>query len=94
MATVNFIPEHTQNASAMRGVIGYCQKEKKTVDEKSGRCLVSGINCNGENAYEEFMTTKEVIEFLPELYPEIRKQRYQKCRRQCYRICWTRTGVS
>lgn len=62
MATVNFIPEHTQNASAMRGVIGYCQKEKKTVDEKSGRCLVSGINCNGENAYEEFMTTKHVYE--------------------------------
>ena len=62
MATVNFIPEHTQNASAMRGVIGYCQKEKKTMDEKSGRCLVSGINCNGENAYEEFMTTKHVYE--------------------------------
>lgn len=62
MATVNFIPEHAQNASAMRGVIGYCQQEKKTKDENSGRCLISGINCNGENAYEEFMTTKHVYE--------------------------------
>lgn len=62
MATVNFIPEHTQNASAMRGVIGYCQQEKKTKDENSGRCLISGIYCNGENAYEEFMTTKHVYE--------------------------------
>lgn len=62
MATVNFIPEHKQNQSAMKGVINYCLQEKKTTDKISGKRLIGGINCNGENAYEEFMTTKHVYE--------------------------------
>lgn len=60
MATVIFIPEGTQNRYAMRAVINYCQQEYKTYDSKSKRRLVSGINCDGENAYREFMATKKV----------------------------------
>lgn len=58
MATVNFIPESGQSISAMKAVIDYCLQQKKVADEESGRRLVSGINCNGENAFTEFMTTK------------------------------------
>ena len=60
MATVIFIHEGTQNRFAMRAVINYCQQEYKTYDSKSKRRLVSGINCDGENAYREFMATKKV----------------------------------
>ena len=62
MATVMFIHEGTQNPSAMRAVINYCLQEHKTFDSKSKRRLVSGINCDGENAYREFMATKKVYE--------------------------------
>ena len=58
MATVTFIPEAKQSVSAMRGLINYCLQDCKVRDEQSGRRLVSGVNCNGENAYTEFMTTK------------------------------------
>lgn len=58
MATVNFIPESNQSISAMKAVIDYCLQQKKVADEDSGRRLVSGINCNGENAFTEFMATK------------------------------------
>ena len=60
MATVIFIKEGRQNRSAMRAVIAYCQQEYKTFDGKSKRRLVSGVNCDGENAYREFMATKKV----------------------------------
>ncbi len=60
MATVNVIPEAKQSPSAMRGLINYCLQEKKTFDVNSGRKLITGINCIGENAYTEFMTTKAV----------------------------------
>lgn len=60
MATVIFIKEGRQNRSAMRAVINYCQQENKTFDSKSKRRLVSGVNCDGENAYREFMATKKV----------------------------------
>ena len=60
MATVMFIPESTQNRFAMRAVINYCQQEYKTFDSKSKRRLVSGVNCDGENAFQEFMATKKV----------------------------------
>lgn len=60
MATVNVIPEAKQSPSAMRGVINYCLREEKTFDVNSGRKLITGINCIGENAYAEFMTTKAV----------------------------------
>ena len=60
MATVMYIPEHRQNRFAMRAVINYCQQAYKTFDSKSKRRLVSGVNCDGENAFREFMTTKKV----------------------------------
>ena len=58
MATVNFIPESNQSISAMKAVIDYCLQHKKVADEDSGRRLVDGINCNGENSFTEFMVTK------------------------------------
>lgn len=53
MATVSFIPESRQSISAMKAVIDYCLQQKKVADEDSGRRLVSGVNCNGENAFTE-----------------------------------------
>ena len=58
MATVYFISESNQSISAMKGVIDYCLQHKKVADEDSGRRLVSGVNCNGENSFTEFMVTK------------------------------------
>ena len=58
MATVNYIREKRQSFSAMRGVIGYCSQEMKTVDE-NGRRYLSGVNCTGENALREFLLTKQ-----------------------------------
>lgn len=58
MATVSFIPESRQSISAMKAVIEYCLQQKKVADADSGRRLVSGVNCNGENAFTEFIATK------------------------------------
>ena len=58
MATVSYIPESHQSISAMKAVIEYCLQQKKVADEDSGRRLVGGVNCNGENAFTEFMATK------------------------------------
>lgn len=58
MATVSFIPEYHQNISAMKAVIEYCLQQRKVADADSGRRLVGGVNCNGENAFTEFMATK------------------------------------
>jgi len=58
MATVNFIPESNQSISAMKEVIDYCLQQKKVADEESGRRLVGGVNCNGENSFTDFMVTK------------------------------------
>ena len=58
MATVSFIPESHQSISAMKAVIEYCLQQKKVADEDGGRRLVSGVNCNGENAFTEFTATK------------------------------------
>ena len=60
MATVMYIPEHRQNRFAMRAVINYCMQEYKTFDNKSKRQLISGVNCDGANAFQEFMATKKV----------------------------------
>ena len=60
MATVMYIPEHRQNRFAMRAVINYCMQEYKTYDRKSKRQLFSGVNCDGANAFREFMATKKV----------------------------------
>ena len=58
MATVTYIPEAKQSASALRGLINYCLQDCKVHDDITDRRLVSGVNCNGENAFTEFMTTK------------------------------------
>ena len=59
MATVTYIRESKQSISAMKGVIDYCCQDKKVYDEILNRRLVSGINCDGENAFKEFMSTKK-----------------------------------
>lgn len=58
MATVTYIRESKQTVSAMKGVIDYCTQDKKVFDRQSGRGLVGGVNCNGKNAFTEFMATK------------------------------------
>ena len=40
-------------------VIDYCCQDKKVYDEISNQRLVIGINCDGENAFKEFMATKK-----------------------------------
>ena len=59
MATVTFTPYRHQNAKVMRDVIDYCTQDKKVFDKESGCRLVSGVDCDGENAFAEFMTTKD-----------------------------------
>lgn len=59
MATVTYIRESKQSISAMKGVIDYCCQDKKVYDEILNRRLVSGINCDGENAFAEFFATKK-----------------------------------
>lgn len=58
MAIVEYIKEKNQHISVMKKVIDYCVQDFKVYDEKSRQRLVSGINCNGENAFNEFMLTK------------------------------------
>ncbi len=58
MPIVRFIKNEKQNPSSMKGSIDYCLQKFKTVDSQTGQRYVSGINCNGLNAYKEFMTTK------------------------------------
>ena len=58
MPIVKFIKNEKQNPSSMKGSIDYCLQKFKTVDSLTGKRYVSGINCNGLNAYKEFMTTK------------------------------------
>ena len=59
MATVTYIRESKQSISAMKGIIDYCCQDKKVYDEISNQRLVIGINCDGENAFKEFMATKK-----------------------------------
>ncbi|MEE3491457.1 relaxase/mobilization nuclease domain-containing protein [Ruminococcus sp.] len=59
MATLNYIRETRQSASAMKRVIDYCTQDYKVTDPDSGRRYVSGIGCDGENSYTEFMATKK-----------------------------------
>lgn len=58
MATVTYIKEQKQSPSAMAGVLAYCSQELKTVDTDGHRYL-SGVNCNGDTALQEFLLTKE-----------------------------------
>lgn len=58
MATITYIKEARQAVSAMNGVIAYCLQEKKVLDDATGQRMVSGIHCDGKNAFTEFMVTK------------------------------------
>lgn len=57
MATIMYIREEKQTIAAMKGVINYCCKDEKVFDADENR-YVSGVNCDGENAFVEFMATK------------------------------------
>ena len=58
MAIVHFVnyKRGTQSRTAMRGVMLYVMQEKKTAWE--GAPLVSGINCQPQSVYDDFINTK------------------------------------
>ena len=58
MAIVHFVnyKKGTQSRAAMRGVMLYVMQEKKTTWE--GKPLVSGINCQPQSVYNDFLNTK------------------------------------
>ena len=58
MAIVHFVnyKRGTQSRAAMRGVMLYVMQEKKTTWE--GEPLVSGINCQVQSVYDDFLNTK------------------------------------
>ena len=58
MAIVHFVnyKRGTQSRAAMRGVMLYVMQEKKTAWE--GGPLVSGINCQRQSVYDDFLNTK------------------------------------
>ena len=58
MAIVHFVnyKRGTQSRAAMRGVMLYVMQEKKTAWE--GEPLISGINCQPQSVYDDFINTK------------------------------------
>ena len=58
MAIVHFVnyKRGTQSRAALRGVMLYVMQEKKTTWE--GAPLVSGINCQPQSVYDDFLNTK------------------------------------
>ena len=58
MAIVHFVnyKRGTQSRAAMRGVMLYVMQEKKTAWE--GEPLVSGVNCQPQSVYDDFLNTK------------------------------------
>ena len=58
MAIIHFVnyKKGTQSRAAMRGVMLYVMQEKKTAWE--GAPLVSGINCQPQSVYDDFLNTK------------------------------------
>ena len=58
MAIVHFVnyKRGTQSRAAMRGVMLYVMQEKKTAWE--GGSLISGINCQPQSVYDDFLNTK------------------------------------
>lgn len=62
MATLTYIAGRTQNASVMKNVIDYCRRDNKVTDPQTDRRYVTGINCDGENSYTEFMATKKCFD--------------------------------
>jgi hypothetical protein len=60
VATVTYIREKTQTKTAMGKVMNYCKRKDKTLMERDGRKfqLISGKDCCGDTAIQEFMSTK------------------------------------
>jgi hypothetical protein len=58
IAIIHFVnyKRGTQSRAAMRGVMRYVMQEKKTAWE--GEPLVSGINCQPQSVYDDFLNTK------------------------------------
>ena len=58
MAIIHFVnyKRGTQSRAAMRGVMLYVMQEKKTAWE--GAPLVSGVNCQPQSVYDDFINTK------------------------------------
>ena len=58
MAIIHFVnyKKGTQSRAAMRGVMLYVMQEKKTTWE--GEPLISGINCQPQSVYDDFLNTK------------------------------------
>ena len=58
IAIVHFVnyKRGTQSRAAMRGVMRYVMQEKKTTWE--GTPLISGINCQPQSVYDDFLNTK------------------------------------
>ena len=58
MAIVHFVnyKRGTQSRAAMRGVMLYVMQEKKTAWD--GAPLISGINCQPQSVYDDFLNTK------------------------------------
>ena len=61
MATITFLKSRSQAVSTMSRVIKYCQQVGKTFDVVTEQVLITGVNCDGENAMTEFMLTKEAF---------------------------------
>lgn len=61
MATIMYIREQKQSIAAMKGVMDYCCRDEKVTDT-DGNHYVSGVNCDGENAFVEFMATKNAYQ--------------------------------
>lgn len=57
MATINYLGGRSkQTSGGLSSTLEYCEREAKTSYE--GNRLITGINCDAENAYTEMMCTK------------------------------------
>ena len=61
MAVVKAINNKNQTGGGMAFSIAYASKDKKTI-LADGTKLVTGIRCNPDTAYQEFMTTKHLYD--------------------------------
>ena len=62
MPIVKFVKNSHQSKTALQKSIEYVSQEKKTLAD-NGMRYVSGINCNGLNAYNEMMLTRSAYPF-------------------------------
>lgn len=64
MATVTFIPNKAQSASAMKGALQYIAQDQKT---DNGR-FVSGLNCSPQFCFQEFTATRKMHRKTSSMY--------------------------